>query len=116
MNIENVIAYHFKNKSLLVEALTHKSFSVDENKKVLHNERFEFLGDSILNFIISADLIRKFPQDDEGILSKRRASLVNQTTLAELAKKKSLSQFIQFGPGEIKQGSPTNPRILASTL
>ncbi|MBC7419320.1 MAG: ribonuclease III [Bdellovibrio sp.] len=114
--LQAATGYHFKNESHLIEALTHKSFSVDEHKGQANNERFEFLGDSILNFVIAADLVSQFPADAEGILSKKRASLVNQTTLAEIAKNLSLSKLIQFGPGEIKQGSPANPRILASAF
>ena len=108
--------YEFKNESLLVEALTHKSFSVDENKAKLHNERLEFLGDSILNFVIAANLLKNFKSEAEGLLSKKRASLVNQNTLAILAKELQLQDYLHFGPGEVKQGSPLNPRILASAL
>lgn len=108
--------YKFKNEALLNEALTHKSFSVDENRHKPHNERLEFLGDSILNFVIAADLLEKFKQESEGLLSKKRASLVNQSTLAVLAKELHLQNFLMFGPGEVKQGSPLNPRLLASAL
>lgn len=110
------ISYNFKNENFVIEALTHKSFSVDENKDKPHNERFEFLGDSIVNFIIADLLLTKNPNDPEGALSKKRASLVNQATLCLLAQNKKLGQHIVFGPGEVKQGSPSNPRILASTL
>ncbi len=110
------LGYTFKNEKLLVEALTHKSYSVEENRSQPHNERFEFLGDSILNFVIAADLLRKFKHEPEGLLSKKRASLVNQTTLAVIAKDMNLQSFLMFGPGEVKQGSPLNPRILASAL
>lgn len=108
--------YQFKNEALLTEALTHKSFSVEENRDQAHNERLEFLGDSILNFVIAADLLKKFKLESEGLLSKKRASLVNQNTLAVLAKDLRLQSFLFFGPGEVKQGSPLNPRILASAL
>lgn len=114
--LQELTGYHFKNEALLIEALTHKSFSIEENKKQVHNERLEFLGDAVLNFVIAADLCKRFPKDAEGVLSKKRASLVNQTTLAEIAKNLDLSKLIQFGPGEVKQGSPTNPRILASAV
>lgn len=110
------IGYSFKKESLLVEALTHKSFSVEENRHQAHNERLEFLGDSILNFVVAADLLKKFKTDPEGLLSKKRASLVNQNTLSVLAKDLKLQNVLQFGPGEVKQGSPLNPRILASAL
>lgn len=108
--------YDFKNETLLVEALTHKSFSVEENKNKSHNERLEFLGDSILNFVIAADLLKSYRNEAEGLLSKKRASLVNQNTLALLAKELKLQNYLHFGPGEVKQGSPLNPRILASAL
>ncbi len=108
--------YQFKNDHLLTEALTHKSYSVEENKNKAHNERLEFLGDSILNFVIAADLLQKFKNESEGLLSKKRASLVNQNFLAVIAKDLKLQNFLLFGPGEVKQGSPLNPRILASAL
>jgi ribonuclease III len=110
------IHYEFKNPAHLQEALTHKSFSIEQNKNKPHNERLEFLGDSILNFVIAADLLKQFPQEPEGFLSKKRASLVNQSTLAVLAQQIGLQDVILFGPGEVKQGSPMNPRILASAL
>ncbi len=108
--------YQFKNNSLLTEALTHKSYSIELNKDKPHNERLEFLGDAILNLVIAADLVKKYPFEFEGYLSKKRAGLVNQVTLAELARSLQLQQEIHFGPGEVKQGSPLNPRLLASTL
>ena len=108
--------YTFKKQNLLVEALTHKSYSVEENKTKAHNERLEFLGDSILNFVIAADLLNKFKNEHEGLLSKKRASLVNQNILAVIAKDLKLQSFLLFGPGEVKQGSPLNPRLLASAL
>ncbi len=114
--LQKITRYEFKNEKFLLEALTHKSFSIEENKAKPNNERLEFLGDSILNFVIAADLIKQFPYEAEGVLSKKRAGLVNQTTLAEIAKNLKLSTLIRFGPGEIKQGSPSNPRILASTV
>lgn len=110
------IGYQFKKSELLEEALTHKSYSIEENRFKPHNERLEFLGDSLLNCIIAADLIQKLTQEDEGVLSKKRASLVNQNTLAILAHKIKIQDYILFGPGEIKQGSALNPRILASAL
>lgn len=112
--VEDRIYYKFKNKSLFTEAMTHKSFCVDSNKNKPYNERLEFLGDSILNFVIAEDLFKKFPSDDEGFLSKKRASLVNQVTLNQLAVNCGLSEEIILGPGEKKQGSHLKPRILAS--
>ncbi|MFZ3229186.1 MAG: ribonuclease III [Pseudobdellovibrio sp.] len=113
-SVEDRIHYQFKNKSLLMEALTHKSYCVDLNKYKKYNERLEFLGDSILNFVIADDLYKKFPSDDEGYLSKKRASLVNQDTLNQLATNCLLANEIILGPGERKQNSHQKPRVLAS--
>lgn len=113
-DFQKKIDYPFKNESLLKEALTHKSFSVDENKFQHHNERLEFLGDSVLNFVVAERLLRLFPSEQEGVLSKKRASLVNLTKLAEISKKFELQNHMLFGPGEIKQGNHLNPRIHGS--
>ena len=111
-----IINYEFKNQDLLMEALTHKSYSIDQNKKVLNNERLEFLGDSILNFVVAEKLINKFTSEQEGVLSKKRAALVNLNKLAEIAKKFKLESFMRFGPGEVKQGNHLNPRIQGSCV
>jgi ribonuclease-3 len=116
VNFQKVLNYKFKNEALLQEALTHKSFSVEENRAQAHNERLEFLGDSILNFIIAEKLLKIFPEEQEGVLSKKRASLVNLNKLAEVAKAFKLDEYIQFGPGEIKQGNHLNGRIQGSCI
>lgn len=113
---QNLLNYNFRNNQLLIEALTHKSFSVEENRDQAHNERLEFLGDSILNFVIAEELLKIFPEEEEGVLSKKRASLVNLNKLAEIAKKFSLDKHMQFGPGEIKQGNHLNLRIQGSCI
>lgn len=113
---EKILGYEFKNQDFLAEALTHKSFSVEANRNENHNERLEFLGDSILNFIVAERLLNLFPQEEEGLLSKKRASLVNLNKLAEIAKKFELEKFMQFGPGEIKQGNHLNARIQGSCI
>jgi ribonuclease-3 len=116
VNFQKVLNYKFKNEALLLEALTHKSFSVEENRTQPHNERLEFLGDSILNFIIAEKLLKIFPEEQEGVLSKKRASLVNLNKLAEVARAFKLDEYIQFGPGEIKQGNHLNGRIQGSCI
>lgn len=112
--IESAIHYTFKNPLLLKEALTHKSFCIELNVDQPNFERLEYLGDSILNFIIAEDLFTQFPKDDEGLLSKKRASLVNQTTLNQLGLNCDLAEQIILGPGEKKQNSHLKPRVLAS--
>ena len=115
-HFQKQLGFNFERVSLLEEALTHKSFSVDGNKNKPHNERLEFLGDSILNFVIADELLKLFPGEEEGILSKKRASLVNWNKLSEVAKKFELQNYIRFGPGEIKQGSHLNERIQGSCI
>lgn len=112
--VEDLLGYSFKNKSLLIEALTHKSFCILENKSIPHNERLEYLGDAILGLVMAEALMLKFPSDNEGMLSKKRASLINQEVLAEKAKILKLNDFLILGPGEKSQGSHLKPRLLAS--
>lgn len=114
--VEDSIGYQFKKKALLLEALTHKSFCILDNKSIPHNERFEYLGDAILGLVMAEQLMFLFPTDNEGLLSKKRASLINQETLAEKALKMKLSDFLILGPGEKAQGSHLKPRILASAF
>ena len=78
-NLEKCLDYKFKNKNLILEALTHKSF-----KKPYNNERLEFLGDAVLNLIVGEYLYHKFPQSNEGELSKIRASLVNVNVMFKI--------------------------------
>ena len=108
--VEQVIAYQFTQQNYLKVALTHRS--VGSN----NNERLEFLGDSILNFVIAEALYHRFPSVDEGKLSRLRASLVRGSTLAILARELNLGDFILLGPGELKSGGFRRESILAGTL
>lgn len=113
MSLEQLQAklnYQFSNESLLVRALTHRSHGQT------NNERLEFLGDSILNFTIASMLFNHLKQEDEGDLSRVRASLVNQQTLAELAGELGLSQVLRLGEGELKSGGFRRPSILADAV
>jgi len=102
--------YRFQNPVLFREALTHKSFGQP------HNERLEFLGDSLLNCTIAILLHRQFPSINEGDLSRIRASLVCQETLAELALQLGIDHALRLGSGEAKSGGATKPSILADAL
>ncbi len=113
-SLEQAIGYKFKNRDLLIEALTHKSYCINEKKKQSHNERLEFLGDAILGFVLAEQLMQIFPQDNEGMLSKKRASLVNQDVLAKKALAFKLESLLIMGPGEKEQESNLKPRILCS--
>ncbi len=102
--------YGFHNSDILRLALTHRSFSAK------HNERIEFLGDSIVNCIIAHELYQKFPHHEEGDLSRLRALLVNQTSLAAIAVELKLGDHLMLGEGEIKSGGKDRPSILADAL
>ena len=114
--LEHKMDYSFNDKSLLSLAFTHKSFAVETKKKTQHNEKLEFLGDAVLDFILSEVLYRMFPNDDEGVLSKKRASLVNEESLALLACSMGLDKFLKLGKGEMQAGGEKNPRLQASVL
>ena len=104
------IGYIFNRPELLRQALTHRSHSLP------HNERLEFLGDSVLNCAIAGLIFRHFPDLTEGNLSRVRANLVNQQALAERAQILGLGKLIRFGDGELKSGGEQRPSILADTL
>lgn len=108
--LERTLGYEFKNKSLFLQALTHRS------AKGKHNERLEFLGDSILSFVISTDLYERFPKIDEGDLSRMRATLVKGKTLAEFGREFELSECLILGPGELKSGGFRRDSILADAI
>jgi ribonuclease-3 len=114
--------YQFKNPEILTEALTHKSFAYEGVKlpankveaKLVHNEKLEFLGDAVLDLVLSEYLMEVFPQAEEGDLSKMRAHLVNETGLALQAERLGLSQHLRLGKGEAQSGGAQKPRLLAS--
>ena len=93
-------------------ALTHRS-ALNENKRLISNERLEFLGDAVLELVVSNHLYRHFPQDDEGILSHRRSQIVQTKTLAEAAKSLNLNRQLILSKGEAKSGGRENESILA---
>ena len=112
---EERIGYTFTNRDLLTRALTHKSFSHEaKNGGVLHNETFEFLGDSVLGFIVGDLLFRKFPALDEGALSKMKAYLVSATSLAAKARDYGMGDVIRLGIGEEKTGGRKKDSLLAN--
>ncbi|MCK5335901.1 MAG: ribonuclease III, partial [Gammaproteobacteria bacterium] len=92
------IDYTFNNEKLLLEALTHRSVGS------VNNERLEFLGDSVLNFVVAEQLFVSLPKASEGDLSRLRASVVKKESLVEIAKTLQLGDFISLGSGELKSG------------
>ncbi len=93
----------FRNKKLIVEAMTHKSYSA-ENDLSYNNQRLEFLGDAVLQIIITEYLYTRYPQEQEGKLTKMRSALARQAAFAKLAKKMDLGVYIRMGKGEIING------------
>ncbi|PRC92608.1 ribonuclease III [Solimicrobium silvestre] len=108
--LQNRLGHVFNDMTLLQQALTHRSHSV------LHNERLEFLGDSVLNCVVASLLFQKYSTIDEGDLSRVRANLVKQQSLYEIALRLDLAQFLRLGEGELKSGGFRRPSILADTL
>jgi len=108
--LETALDYRFRNRSLLVQALTHRSYGAH------HNERMEFLGDGVLNFVVASLLFERFPNTDEGDLSRMRANLVRQATLADIAGRLELSDQLRLGEGELKSGGFRRPSILSDAL
>ena len=104
------LAYSFNDIELLNEALTHRSYATK------NNERLEFLGDGILNFVIAHELFKQYPDVQEGDLSRLRATLVNKESLAEIAGQLNLGEVILLGTGELKSGGFRRPSILADTV
>lgn len=104
------LEYNFKNPEHLYLALTHRSASSS------HNERSEFLGDSVLNFVVAQALYEAYPKATEGELSRYRAMLVKKDALAEIARELELGNYIRLGSGELKSGGYRRDSILADTV
>ena len=107
---ERGLGYGFRKHGLLVQALTHRSASGE------NNERLEFLGDALLGFVIAEALWERFPDADEGRLSRLRASLVKRESLATLARGLNLGACLRLGPGELRSGGHARESILADAL
>jgi ribonuclease III len=108
--LQQRIGHQFASQALLARSLTHRSFSID------HNERLEFLGDSVLNLAVSGLLYQALETLPEGELSRVRANLVKQDTLHQLALELGLSGMIRLGEGELRSGGTKRPSILADAL
>ena len=108
--LAKIVDYPNDDLANLRIALTHRSVGLP------HNERLEFLGDSVLNIVISEELYQRFPLADEGALTRIRAQLVRGDTLANIAKEKDIGNYLNLGPGEIKSGGHQRNSILADSL
>ena len=122
--LEEKLHYHFRDPNLITKALSHKSQANERRRAAtanklnfvtLHNERLEYLGDAVLQLVISDILWERFPHATEGKLSKMRSSLVNERTLAEVARSIELGPHLLLGKGEISSGGCEKSSILSST-
>ena len=109
--LEKALNYQFKRADLITEALTHKSY-----KKPYNNERLEFLGDAVLDLIVGEYLFKKFPKEDEGVLSKIRASLVNEKGFTTLAESINLGDSLLISMAEENNNGRTNPSHLSNAF
>ena len=110
VQLQTTLDYQFKNSQLLKQALTHRSFGVD------NNERLEFLGDALLDLIVGESLFNQHPGADEGNLSRLRSSIVNKSALAGIGREWNLGEHMLLGAGELKSGGRSRDSILADTV
>ena len=110
VQLQTTLDYQFKNSQLLKQALTHRSFGVD------NNERLEFLGDALLDLIVGESLFNQHPGADEGNLSRLRSSIVNKSALAGIGREWNLGEHVLLGAGELKSGGRSRDSILADTV
>ncbi|WP_334177952.1 ribonuclease III [Pseudoxanthomonas sp.] len=104
------IGHAFANQDLLAQALTHRSAGAP------HNERLEFLGDGVVNLLVADTLFQRWPKADEGALTRARAELVREASLAAIARQLQLGERLTMGPGEMKSGGHRRDSILADAL
>ncbi len=114
--IEDIIGIKFSNHKLLKEALTHRSYANETRADIKYNEKLEFLGDSVVNFILTEYLYKNFPDLNEGQLAKLRASLVSSEALSFVATEINLGKYLQLGMGENSTGGRSKKSILENSF
>src|SRR5436190_22785236 len=114
--LEPRLGYTFRDAGLLRLALTHPSVAHEQRVPVLHNQRLEFLGDAVLQLVLTRELYEKFPTYGEGPLTKARAKLVNRRTLADHARVLGLGEYLILSRGEEMHGGRERPSALADTF
>ena len=114
--IQETIGYRFRNPQVLREALTHSSYAQEASERVRDNEQLEFLGDAILNFLVSVLLADAFPAWEEGKLTRARSRLVAAPHLSDVATRLELGSHLRLGRGEEKTGGRAKPALLVNAL
>jgi len=122
-DLESIIGYHFRDRDLLAQAMTHRSWAHEQvsphagtQARQLHNEALEFLGDSVLGLIVADYLLRAYPRATEGELSRMKHRLVSAPTLAKASTDLGLGDFVRFGRGEEKSGGRRKAALLADVF
>jgi len=116
-NLEERLNYKFKNTEFIIEALTHSSYQNEiKNEQCSHNERFEFLGDAVLNLLVTKKIMELSPKLSEGKLSKLRSKIISETSLVDAARRLKLGDYLLIGKGEEKSGGRNRTSLLADTL
>ena len=122
-DLEAIIDYHFRDRDLLAQAMTHRSWAHEQvsprngtEARQLHNEALEFLGDSVLGLIVADYLFRAYPGATEGELSRMKHRLVSSPTLAKASTQLGLGEFVRFGRGEEKSGGRRKAALLADVF
>lgn len=113
---EQTIGYQFKNRALLLQALTHSSYANEFDQTLENNERLEFLGDAVLELCVSQELYLRFPEEREGVLTCLRAQLVSEAALADTARSLGVQKYLLLGKGEENQGGRERDSILCDVL
>lgn len=117
MKLEEDLGYIFKDENMLKRALTHSSYITEHNlPRTMCNERLEFLGDSVLETVIRDELCRRFPDEEEGYMTKLKSDIVRCQTLAIVARKINVGEYLFLGKGEVKAGSNDRDSILEDAL
>lgn len=114
--LQETINYTFQDVGLLELALTHPSSDRNQSGVRLNNQRLEFLGDAVLQLVLTTELYHRFPEEDEGMLTKTRAALVNQETLATLARQIGLGPLLSMSAGEAGNGGRDRPTSLCDAF
>ena len=115
-SLETSMAYHFHDRQLPLQALTHKSYSNEQRRLVAHNERLEFLGDAVLELVISDLVYQRYPDIPEGGLTRLRAEVVSEKGLSAVARKLRIGSGLRLGRGEQRNGGKDKDSLLADAL
>jgi len=115
-DLQNLIGYRFRDPELLLKALTHSSYAREASGRVRDNEQLEFLGDAVINFVVSSKLADAFPEHSEGNLSRARARLVGAEHLSVAASHLNLGSYLRLGRGEEKTGGRSKSRLAVDAI